>query len=170
MKGTKAYLGLGSNLGDRRRYLCRALAVLDEHPQVELTRVSSIYETEPVGFTEQPPFLNLVAEIVTTLSPRELLAAVQAVERGFGRTREVKWGPRTLDIDILYYGKETIRSDDLVIPHPHIPERAFVVLPLLEIVGGDFRLPDGTLLREVYAAVPGKEGVRKVESVKSLHS
>lgn len=128
-----AYIGLGSNLGNRERYLQVALEQMSEHPAIMVRNVSSIYETAPVGVTEQPAFLNMVAEINTTLSPIELLDYTQFIEEHCGRTREIKWGPRTLDLDILLYNHENMKSERLEIPHPRMKERGFVLIPLFEV-------------------------------------
>ncbi|NPV53657.1 MAG: 2-amino-4-hydroxy-6-hydroxymethyldihydropteridine diphosphokinase [Firmicutes bacterium] len=128
-----AYLGLGSNLGDREANLRRALQLLVEGPGVTLLKVSPLYETDPVGYTEQGPFLNAVVEIETTLDPHQLLARALHVEDALGRVRPVRWGPRTVDIDILLYGNRTIRDKDLEIPHPRMWQRGFVLVPLADL-------------------------------------
>lgn len=128
-----AYIGIGSNLGDREQYLMRALEQIEENPEITITKVSSIYETYPVGITEQPLFLNMVIEIETNFSPIDLLNFLQKIECEFGRRREIKWGPRTLDLDILLYNQENMKSERLIIPHPHMQERGFVLIPLHEI-------------------------------------
>jgi 2-amino-4-hydroxy-6-hydroxymethyldihydropteridine diphosphokinase len=125
------YLGLGSNLGDREANLRRALDLLGERVQVK--RTSSIYETEPVGFKDQPQFLNLVCCGTTELSPRDLLAFVKSIEAVMGRLPTVRFGPRLIDIDILFYDDLVLDEADLVIPHPRLHERAFVLVPLSEI-------------------------------------
>ncbi|MBO8172706.1 MAG: 2-amino-4-hydroxy-6-hydroxymethyldihydropteridine diphosphokinase [Bacillaceae bacterium] len=128
-------LGLGSNLGDRLHYLTEGIRLLQEHQQIQVSDWSSVYETDPVGYTDQPPFLNMVVRIRTSLPPIQLLAAIQDIERQLGRTREVRWGPRTLDIDILLYGTMIYQDGELTIPHPRMKERAFVIVPLSEIAG-----------------------------------
>lgn len=128
-----AYIGLGSNLGDRERYLMQALERIEKNPEITITKISSIYETYPVGLTEQPLFLNMVIEIETNFSPFELLNFLQEIESEFGRRREIKWGPRTLDLDILLYNQENMKSERLIIPHPRMQERGFVLIPLHEI-------------------------------------
>lgn len=149
---TRVYLSLGSNAGDRRQMLERALARLEASGQVIVLRQSSLYETEPVGKTDQPWFYNLVAEIQTRLTPHELLDLAQAVERDLGRTRDVRWGPRTVDIDIVLYGGEQVSTPRLAVPHPEMARRRFVLLPLVEIAP-DLALPDGrrvdALLRDL---------------------
>ena len=133
------YLGLGSNLGDREQNLESALARLAA-PDLRVLRVSSIYETEPVGFAAQRWFMNLVAEVQTDLFPMQLLSRIGKVERALGRVRSMKNGPRTLDVDILLYGKAVIRSAQLEIPHPRMAQRRFVLAPLAELTP-DLRHP-----------------------------
>jgi 2-amino-4-hydroxy-6-hydroxymethyldihydropteridine diphosphokinase len=128
----KAYLALGSNLGDRALMLLAALTSL-QSPELKLARVSRVRETEPVGLREQPRFLNQVAEFETSLSPAALLERVQLVEREMGRVRTVLNGPRSIDIDILLYGGEIVREPGLEIPHPRFRERRFVLEPLAEL-------------------------------------
>lgn len=141
----RAFLGLGSNLGDRLDHLQAGVSSLAGEQGVEVVAVSSVYRTEPVGGPEQPEFLNAVAVISTTLSPRELLALAQRIEGERGRRRKERWGPRTLDIDILLYGDITMHEADLEIPHPRLAERRFYLEPLLEVDPGA-ALPDGTPL------------------------
>ena len=123
-----AYVALGSNLGDRRAHLRSGVESL---PDVQ--RVSPVYETAPVGGPEQGPYLNCVVEIDTDLDPRRLLAACQAAERRAERVRAVRWGPRTLDADILLYGDVEVDDPELVIPHPRMAERRFVLAPLSDL-------------------------------------
>lgn len=129
-----AYIGLGTNLGDRRASLDRALALLDASPGVRVRRVASVYETAPVGYTAQPRFLNTVAEVETDLAPAELLAVMQRIEAELGRVRTVRWGPRTSDLDLLLYDDLTLDDPALTVPHPRIAERAFVLVPLAELI------------------------------------
>ncbi len=131
--GHLAYLGLGSNLGDRRENLLVALRMLHSLPDVSVLRVSSVYESEPWGVTDQPRFLNLVALVSTERDPRGLLAACQEVERAMGRVRRRRWGPRVIDVDILLYDDVRRDEEDLVIPHPRMEERDFVMVPLREL-------------------------------------
>jgi 2-amino-4-hydroxy-6-hydroxymethyldihydropteridine diphosphokinase len=121
-------LALGSNLGDRRATLLRAVAAIPE-----LVAVSPVYETEPVGGPEQGPFYNVVVELDTNRSPRELLALCQELEHAADRTREVRWGPRTLDVDVLLVGDLVVDEEDLSVPHPRMAERNFVMVPLLDL-------------------------------------
>jgi 2-amino-4-hydroxy-6-hydroxymethyldihydropteridine diphosphokinase len=130
-----AYLGLGSNLGDRESRLSSALDRL-RMPELRLLRVSSAYETEPIGYREQKWFLNLVAEFESDLFPRQLLRRCQRVELELGRKRMMVNGPRSIDIDILLFGSSIIRSADLEVPHPRFRERRFVLAPLAELNAG----------------------------------
>jgi 2-amino-4-hydroxy-6-hydroxymethyldihydropteridine diphosphokinase len=126
---------------------------------------SSVYETEPVGVTEQPWFLNIVVEAETDLSPEALLAAVHSVEASLGRTRGVRWGPRTIDVDILLYGDETIATDRLIIPHPALVSRRFVLAPLAEL-RPELSVPGGPTIREALAALPREPAVRRVGALR----
>lgn len=129
----KAYLGLGSNIGDRAHQLQQAIRIIDQYQYIDVTSISPIYETEPVGYTDQPQFLNLCIEIETTLDPQELLKRCLETEEALHRVRKIRWGPRRLDVDILLYGNEIIEEDNLIIPHPRMAERAFVLIPLNDI-------------------------------------
>ncbi|WP_053216909.1 2-amino-4-hydroxy-6-hydroxymethyldihydropteridine diphosphokinase [Virgibacillus senegalensis] len=128
-----AYIGAGSNIPPRATFLTEAIEALDSHRQITVTKISSIYETLPVGYTDQDKFLNMAVEINTTLSPRELLEYCLAIEAGKGRKRDVRWGPRTLDLDILLYNQENIKTEQLIVPHPRMHERAFVLIPLQDL-------------------------------------
>lgn len=127
------YIGIGSNISPRESYLQGAIEALDSHPAITVSAQSSIYETEPVGYTDQSSFLNMVIKVETLLVPKHLYAFCMGVEGDFARERTVKWGPRTLDLDILLYSEENIESNRLIIPHPRMQERAFVLIPLLEL-------------------------------------
>lgn len=135
---TIAYIGLGSNMGDRKSNCLMALELLNQAGRV--ARVSSWYSTEPVGYEDQEEFINAVAEVETSLSPKELLALCLAIEDRLGRRRLQHWGPRTIDLDILFYGEETVASPGLTIPHPLLAERRFVLAPLVELAP-DIRHP-----------------------------
>jgi 2-amino-4-hydroxy-6-hydroxymethyldihydropteridine diphosphokinase len=129
------YIGLGSNLADPHAQVERALSVLGDLPHTRLLRRSRLYRSAPWGRADQPEFVNAVAEIETELSARVLLGALLAIERSAGRERDAtRWGPRVLDLDILVYGDQLIDEPGLHVPHPHLHERAFVLLPLAEIV------------------------------------
>jgi len=133
----RAYVALGSNLGDREANMRRAVEMLGRRDGIEIVQVSSFSETDPVGGPPgQEKFLNAAAALDTALKPRELLEACMEVERELGRTRDVPWGPRTMDMDILLYGDEAVDEPGLVIPHPRMHERMFVLMPLAEIAPG----------------------------------
>lgn len=131
------YLGLGSNLGDRMAYLRNALRLLQE-AGVVIQQESAVYETSPVGGVAQDRFLNMVVKAATDLEPQVLLEVIHRIEQQLERIREVHWGPRTLDIDILYFAEQTIATETLVIPHPELFKRLFVLVPLLDVCGTDF--------------------------------
>ena len=129
----QAYLGLGSNIGDRKQQLLKAIDLIGNIKGIKVTKQSSIYETAPIGYTDQPNFLNLCLEIETELSPQQLLKHCLDIEQQLHRVREIRWGPRTLDIDILLYSDNIIETDNLSVPHPRMQERAFVLIPLNDI-------------------------------------
>jgi len=139
--GTHAFLGIGTNLGDRLANLQRAVDILAATPGVRFVRSSRVYETDPVG-PPQPDFLNIVVEVETDLTARDLLGVVARIEAELHRVRLEHWGPRTIDVDILTLDDETIDEPDLVVPHPRMHQRAFVLLPLLEL-DADPMLPGG---------------------------
>ncbi|MHB8126007.1 MAG: 2-amino-4-hydroxy-6-hydroxymethyldihydropteridine diphosphokinase [Desulfitobacteriaceae bacterium] len=145
----KAYLSLGSNLGVRFNYLNEAVMGLSKQTEIKVCKESSIYETEPWGLTEQPVFWNMVLEIETDLEPLKLLQACQQVENNLGRERIIHWGPRTVDIDVLLYDNIVINLPELVLPHPRLEEREFVLAPLREIAP-DLILPSGRILLNVH--------------------
>jgi 2-amino-4-hydroxy-6-hydroxymethyldihydropteridine diphosphokinase len=139
---TRAYLGMGSNLGDRVAALAAALDALDGIPGVRVIASSSVYESEPWGVTDQPAFANAVAAIETSLTASQLLAAAQLLEALAGRVTGPRNGPRPLDLDLLLFGGETSDAPEFTVPHPRLLERDFVITPLLEIAPG-LRMPDG---------------------------
>lgn len=151
------YLSLGSNLGDRQGHISRALFLIEETLCVKIISRSPIYETEPVGFLEQGPFLNCCACIEAALPPLELLGSLKDIERQLRRAKTVRFGPRTIDIDILLYGGLVMDTDRLTIPHPRMMERAFVLVPLLDIYP-----KGGPYAKELYSAAKkvGSSGVR----------
>ncbi|MGD8192462.1 2-amino-4-hydroxy-6-hydroxymethyldihydropteridine diphosphokinase [Brevibacillus ginsengisoli] len=135
-----AYLALGSNLGERQDHLQLAINAIHAVPEVTVNALSNVYETDPVGFEDQPAFLNMVIRVETTLPPEELLKRTLAIEQELGRVRTIRWGPRLIDIDILFYDDWQISLPDLQIPHPAMVERAFVLIPLRDL-WGDAPLP-----------------------------
>jgi 2-amino-4-hydroxy-6-hydroxymethyldihydropteridine diphosphokinase len=145
----RAFIGLGSNLGDRQALLEEALRRLDADPSVTVKAVSVFRETEPVGVVDQPRFLNAAAAVETTLEPRELLDRLLAVELALGRDRSgERWGPRTVDLDLLLFGDLVVDEPGLTVPHPRLHERRFVLEPLLELDPA-LALPDGRLLGDL---------------------
>lgn len=139
----RCFLGIGSNLGDRLGHLQGAIDALVAEPQIRVIAVSPVYETEPVGGPPQDEYLNAVVEVETDLPPRELLEVAQSLEQAAQRVREEHWGPRTLDVDILTYGDEELDEPDLVIPHPRMGERAFVLAPLHDLAPEAVEVPRG---------------------------
>jgi 2-amino-4-hydroxy-6-hydroxymethyldihydropteridine diphosphokinase len=130
---SKVYIGVGSNLGDREFLIRKAIEELRDLPHTVVARVSSLYDTDPVGDEEQPAYLNAVVRVETGLPPRELLWHLLLIESRMGRVRSQRWAPRPIDLDILFYGKEIIDEPDLSVPHPEAHHRAFVLVPLAEI-------------------------------------
>jgi 2-amino-4-hydroxy-6-hydroxymethyldihydropteridine diphosphokinase len=157
----EALIALGGNIGDARATLDRAVAMLCDGEAVGLLARSSDYRTPPWGVSQQPPFINLCIAVVTELAPHRLLARAQDVERALGRdrAREQRWGPRTVDIDILAYDDVTLGHGDLILPHPRLFERAFVLVPLMEIAPD--RVIAGRRVREALARVDAA-GVEKL--------
>ena len=143
-----AFVGLGANLGEPERALRQAFLELDAIPHTRLVRSSSLYRSEPVGYAEQPQFVNAVAQIETGLPAQRLLAELQAIEARHGRERSFANAPRTLDLDLLLFGHAVIHTEELQVPHPRMHERAFVLIPLLEIAP--------------QASIPGRGEVRKL--------
>ncbi len=147
---SRAFIGLGSNRGDRDATINRALELLSSDPCVEVLRVSTLRDTDPVGYVDQPRFLNGACVIETELEPRELLRRLNSIESALGRNRdeEPRFGPRTIDLDLLLYEDEVFDSPDLTVPHPRLAERRFVLEPLCEL-DPDLALPDGTRVRDL---------------------
>ncbi|MEA3253945.1 MAG: 2-amino-4-hydroxy-6-hydroxymethyldihydropteridine diphosphokinase [Chloroflexota bacterium] len=153
------YLGLGSNLGAREKNLAQALLLLSQKARLE--RTSSIYETEPVGYSEQPRFLNMACRIRTSLSPRQLLHLAKGIETRMGRVPSFPNAPRPIDIDILLYDNQIMRTEDLAIPHPRLAKRAFALIPLAEIAP-KLRHPEtGKSIAELLSEMRKHDGVQK---------
>lgn len=155
-----AYIGLGSNLDNPQHQVGRAIQELGELPGTLDVLSSSLYGSVPMGPQDQPDYVNAVAAITTSLSAHDLLGQLQRLEQLHRRVRERHWGPRTLDLDILLYGQEIIQTDDLIVPHPWMAERNFVLIPLYEIAP-DLTLPDNRSLAELVTLCPG-EGLRRI--------
>ncbi|WP_226671298.1 2-amino-4-hydroxy-6-hydroxymethyldihydropteridine diphosphokinase [Metabacillus litoralis] len=156
----EVYIALGSNIGDREKYLMNAIIKINQHPSICLVDISSIYETDPIGYTDQAQFLNMVIKANVELSAVELLFALQKIEKELNRKREVKWGPRTLDLDILLFNHENIETEELIVPHPRMHERAFVLVPLYEL---DQTMKLATIdqpIKTIIDQLHDKEGVR----------
>jgi 2-amino-4-hydroxy-6-hydroxymethyldihydropteridine diphosphokinase len=155
-----AYLGIGSNLGDRVAYLQQAVDRLAQHDEIVVTHVSRVYATDPVGGPEQGEYLNAVVAVTTTLGPHALLRAAQDIERSAHRVRTARFGPRTLDVDVLLFDDATIHDDELTVPHPRLWERDFVLVPLRDVAPERVTqlADDGHGVRDagVALALPGK--------------
>lgn len=160
------YLGLGSNLGDRQQNMSRAIDIMSN--SVDIRKVSSFYETEPVGYAHQPRFLNAVCEAATSLSPDELLAVLKDIEVDLGREPTFANGPRPIDIDILFYGDRVIESPTLTIPHPRLEGRAFLLVPLAEIAANLIHPVSGKPVREMLRELGRVEGVIKWKETENV--
>ncbi len=145
-----AYIGMGSNVGDKEKNISDALKLLKTQPEIKVRKTAPLYRSAPVGYTEQDWFLNTVIEVETTLSPDKLLQKLLQTEKRLGRVRTIRWGPRTLDLDLLLYGNSTINTADLVIPHPRMLERAFVIVPLADL-NPNLVLANGKTAKELAA-------------------
>ncbi len=156
------YLGLGSNMGNRRENLDKALDLLSQ--RLPVGQVSSLYDTEPVGNTNQPRFLNLVCQVRTRLAPIELLALAKGIELKLGRASGKSNAPRPIDIDVLFYGDQVIKTPELVIPHPRLAERAFVLIPLAEIAPDLVHPVSGKTIRGLLQGVTETQGVLRWEN------
>lgn len=156
-----AYLSIGTNLGNREQNLQAAIELLRNKKGILIQKISPIYETAPVGYVDQPHFLNIALFIQTALTPFELLEACQSIENELGRVRTIRWGPRTIDLDILLYNNDNIETKNLIIPHPRMFERAFVLVPLMDVAKRPF---NDKLLQAENALKhmnPEKEGIKR---------
>lgn len=159
----EAYVALGANLGDREGSLREALERMAAEPGIAIARVSPIYETAPVGYTDQPSFLNRVVKVEAEGSPLELLRRLLAIEREMGRVRDIRWGPRNIDLDLLAFGDERIDTPELTLPHPRMGERAFVLVPLRDVWPEERDFPWAEALAGMNLE---EEGIARWEGVK----
>lgn len=164
----KTFLSLGSNLGDKIFYLSEAIKKLNDNSKISIQNISSVFQTSPVGEVEQGDFYNIVVEIETELLPPELLAFTQQIENEFGRQRNVRWGARTLDIDILLANDFEMKNEKLQIPHPEMHKRNFVLVPLNEIAKDNFLKPFGKKVSELLEKCPDNSQVTKLEKCLKL--
>ena len=160
-----AYLGLGGNLGNRRQYLADAILALNSEAGIRVEKISSVYLTKPVGVVDQPDFLNLVVQIATSLTAHELLTRCLQIEKKLGRVRAERWGPRAIDLDILWVDGASINEPELVLPHPRMKERAFVLVPLAEIA--PTLLLDGVRIDELTTRLD-RSGLQLLGTLESL--
>jgi 2-amino-4-hydroxy-6-hydroxymethyldihydropteridine diphosphokinase len=160
----RVVLGIGSNLGDRLAHLHKAIAEIEQLPSVTLTSTSSVYETKPWGNVDQPDFLNavLVVSVEDEVTPERLSESLRDIEAAHGGNRRVPWGPRTLDIDIVDYGSQVSKSPSLTLPHPHTQERAFVLIPWLE-VEPDASLPGWGSIRALASSIEASDVRRRTD-------
>ena len=158
-RGARAYIALGANIGDRAERLRAAIERLGTVARVE--RVSPVYETDPVGYVDQPPFLNAVAEAATTLPPLSLLRALQRIETDLGRERPFPNAPRTIDLDLLFYDELLLTTPELTLPHPRLHERHFVLAPLADLAPDLIHPRLGSSVRELLAALGRPSGIRR---------
>lgn len=164
----KVYLSLGTNIGDRENNLKLAVKMLNDREGINIKAISSIYETVPVGYVDQPSFLNIALLIETSLSALETLNVCQSIENELGRVREIRWGPRIIDLDILLFNNENIEVENLIVPHPRMFERAFVLVPLLEIAK-EYVTPQLQLAKESLTRMDlNEEGISKWKVTKSV--
>ncbi len=159
--GSRVFVALGSNLGQPHEQIAAAIKVLQQHPHIQWLEQSAHYLTPPWGDTDQPAFINAVVELATTLDPASLMSELLAIEQRAGRVRERHWGPRVLDLDLLAYGQCVFITPHLILPHPGIAERSFVLVPWAEIAA-DFSVPGLGRVRDLLAKCPGVNAVERL--------
>ena len=152
-------------MGNRSENLQKAIHLLKGQDEIEVKRLSSIYETDPVGFEDQAAFLNMVVQIETSLSPQQLLEVILQTEQTLGRIRVFRWGPRIIDLDILLYNHENIETEQLIVPHPRMHERLFVLIPLLEIDEMLVHPAIGKGFKQILGEIPEDKGVRRWKQI-----
>ncbi|GGG33051.1 2-amino-4-hydroxy-6-hydroxymethyldihydropteridine pyrophosphokinase [Lysinibacillus alkalisoli] len=163
------YLSIGTNMGEREQNLRAALEMLAWHDAISLCTVSAVYETTAVGYTNQADFLNIAVHLQTTLRPQTLLEVCQNIEQELGRVRNIRWGPRVIDLDILLYNHENIETETLIVPHPRMYERAFVLVPLMDVIMT--QSPQIDKARQQFDGLHiQEEGVRHVKQQQSVAS
>lgn len=156
-----AYIAIGSNIGDRYSNMLQAIAKLHAHQEIEVEAQSEVYETDPVGYTDQPQFLNMVIRVKTSLKPEELLKQQLQIELILGRKREIRFGPRTIDLDLLIYDNVSMETELLILPHPRMMERAFVLVPLFDVLKAEYQHYNTIAEKAQYALQKRKEGIKK---------
>lgn len=157
----EAYVALGSNLGNREQTLRQAVELLSDRAGIQVERVSDIYETDPVGYTDQPAFLNMAVAVRTSLEPDDLLSELLDIEQQLGRVRDIRWGPRTVDLDLLLYEQVSMDTQRLTLPHPRMMERAFVMVPLGDVLTKTHPLRAAVEQSATTACQDGKEGIKR---------
>ncbi len=158
-RAVEVYVALGSNMGDREAFLEKAVKLIDSHPDIEISRISGIYETDPIGYTEQPAFLNMAVAVQTSLPPLLLLRQLLQFEQELGRIRHQRFGPRTIDLDLLLYDDVIMEQEELMLPHPRMMERAFVLVPLNDVMTQLHPLHEQVATTAAAALQVGKDGV-----------
>lgn len=158
----KAYLGLGTNMGDKQAYLKEACKIISDNTNINIVKISKVYKTKAWGYTNQDDFLNICIEVDTNLSPEELLEVCHEVENKLNRVRVIRWGPRTIDVDILFFNNIISTDENLTLPHPRIKERAFVLIPLMDL-NKELAIDNKTI--SYYLSNLEKEELKQVEEV-----
>lgn len=155
----EAYIALGSNIGDRAGLLQQAIEMIHAHEGIQVLKVSHMYETDPVGYVDQPAFLNMVISVATCLSPILLLRSLLKLELQLGRIRKQRWGPRTIDLDLLLYDNVIMDQEELMLPHPRMMDRLFVLVPLHDVIADSHLLQEQVASLSQAALQSGKEGI-----------